>query len=286
MKHKLLPVALICLGALSAQAADWSDNAIGYRYAPRQSEPGVSDKVSKNILNYTHVSGDKLGMNLFTIDLLKSNGADPAAGGTGGAQEWYGFYKRSFSLTALTGQKTALDGLVKDVNLTARFDAGAKNTDFAPAPRKFRPGVSFDLPVKAGFWNVGLDAYKETNHNSFADPTKPNQSKSVSFKTAWALSSAWAIPAGPGTFGGFLDVVGPKGQDGFGADTKTETLLRATYMYDVDGPKGALKAGVGIEYWKNKFGCDNSSAASSTSPGGITNTCKATTPLLLVEYHL
>ena len=76
---------------------------MGYRYAPSQSEPGVSDKVAKNILSFTHVSGDKLGSNFFTIDLLKSNGADKNNGDSAGAQEWYGFYKRSFSLGAMTG---------------------------------------------------------------------------------------------------------------------------------------------------------------------------------------
>ena len=266
---KIIPALILCAAA-GAQAADWSDNAISYRYAPSQSEPGVSDKVSKNIYNFTHVSGDKLGMNLFTIDLLRSNGADPANGGVGGAQEWYGFYKRSFSMAALAGGP-------KGWNANVRFDMGTKNTEFAPAPRKFRPGVSYDVPVGAGFWNVGVDAYKENNHNSFSATNKE-----VSFKTTWALTSAWAIPAGNGTFKGFLDIVGPKGKDGGNQDTKTETLLQATYMFNVDGPKGNLKAGFGAEYWGNKFGCDNGNPTSTVKA----NTCKATTPLLLVEYHL
>ncbi|MFY8178511.1 MAG: hypothetical protein ACOVKR_03825, partial [Limnohabitans sp.] len=92
-------------------------------------------------------------------------------------------------------------------------------------------------------------------------------------------TSAWAIPMGAGTFGGFFDIVGPKGKDGFGAETKTETLLRATYLMDVNGPKSGLKAGVGVEYWNNKFGCNNTGS-------NVKNSCKATTPLLLVEYHL
>lgn len=264
MKNSHVLALLLC-AAGAAHAADWSDNAVGYRYAPSQSEPGVSDKVSKNIYSFTHVSGDKLGMNLFTIDLLRSNGADPANGGVGGAQEFYGFYKRTFSLAALA------DG-PKGWNLSVRFDAGTKNTEFAPAPRKFRPGVSYDVPIANGFWSVGVDAYKESNHNGIAK-------KEVNFDTTWALTSAWAIPAGNGTFKGFLDVVGPKGKDGFSDETKTETLLQANYLYNVDGPKGQLKAGVGVEYWRNKFGCNNSTA-------GVANSCKATSPLLLVEYHL
>lgn len=257
--------------SLAAQAADWSDTSVGYRYAPSQSEPGVSDKVKKNILNFTHVSGDKLGMNLFTIDLLRSNSVDPSNGGNNGAQEWYGFYKRSFSLSALTGEKTTF-GFAKDISLTGRVDAGAKNTKFAPAPFKTRFGLSAALPVAAGFWDVGIDIYNEKNHNGIVG-------KNVSFDTVPALSSAWSIPMGPGTFGGFLDVIAPKGKDGFGDATKTETLLRANYLFDVNGPKSQLKAGLGVEYWNNKFGCNNNTAA-------VKNSCKATTPLLLVEYHL
>lgn len=108
MKIRLPLTALVTalLGCSNALAADFSSNSIGYRYAPSQSEPGVSDKVSKNILSFTHFSVDKLGTNFFTIDLLKSNAADPANGGGSGAQEWYGFYQRDFSLSAMTGNKS------------------------------------------------------------------------------------------------------------------------------------------------------------------------------------
>ena len=265
----LIPFLFALSGAM---AADWSSNSVGYRYAPSDSEPGVAHKVSKNILTFTHVSGDKLGLNLFTIDLLKSNAVDRAAGNGGGAQEFYGFYQRTFSLSAMTGNKTGY-GFAKDLSLLARVDAGSKNTAFAPAPRKLRLGMLADLPVSAGFWNVGVAAYKETNNNGIVG-------KSVSFKVAPELSTAWAIPVGGvGTFGGFVSIVGPKGKDGFGADTKTETLARATFMFDVMGPKSGLTAGVGIESWNNKFGCNNATA----SPA---NSCKSTTPLLLLEYKL
>lgn len=269
-KISVLVAALItCTGAM---AADWSNNSIGYRFAPSGSEPGVSNKVSKNILTFTHVSGDQLGSNFFTVDLLKSSKADPANGGATGAQEWYGFYQRNFSLSAMTGNKDGY-GYAKDLNLTARIDAGTKNTTFAPSPLKLRLGMSASMPVTAGFWDVGVEAYKETNNNGITG-------KSVSFKVAPALGSAWAIPVGSvGTFGGFLNVIGPKGKDGFGADTATETLARATFMFNVMGPKSGLTAGVGIEYWKNKFG--NNNAISN-----VKNSATSTTPLLLVEYKL
>ena len=276
---KLAVILSVLLASSGAMAADWASNSIGYRYAPSGSEPGVSDKVSKNIATFTHVSGDSLGSNFFTIDLLKSASNDPAAGtgNTKGAQEWYGFYQRNFSLSALTGNKTGY-GYAKDLNLTARIDAGTKNTTFAPAPLKLRLGVAAVMPVSAGFWNIGIEAYKETNNNSIAFPGKVPGS--VSFTVAPAFTTAWAIPVGGlGTFGGFADVIGPKGKDGFGQQTKTETLARATFMFNVMGPKSGLTAGVGVEYWNNKFGCDNSLST-------VKNSCRSTTPLLLVEYKL
>jgi hypothetical protein len=133
--------------------------------------------------------------------------------------------------------------------------------------------MSAAMPVSAGFWDIGVAAYKESNNNGIMN-------KAVSFDVAPALNSAWAIPmAGVGTFGGFASIVGPKGKDGFGEKTAMETLIRATFMFDVMGPKTGLSAGVGVEYWNNKFGCD-----SSLSTNG--NKCKATTPLVLVSYKL
>lgn len=266
--------ALLCtlMAGTMAMAADWTSNSLGYRYAPSQSEPGVSDKVSKNVLTFTHVSGDATGSNLFNIDLLKSDNSDLNKGGAAGAQEWYGFYQRSQSISAMTGNKSGY-GFAKDLSLTARIDAGTKNTNFAPAPFKLRLGIKASMPVSAGFWDIGMSAYKESNNNGIVG-------KSVSFDTAPELSTAWAIPmGGVGTFTGFGSIVGPKGKDGFGADTKTETLIRASFMFNVAGPKSGLTAGVGIEYWNNKFGCDNDASA-------VKNSCTATTPLLLVEYKL
>jgi hypothetical protein len=264
-------LAAACLDLTPAHAANWSDTSVGLRYVSDQSEPGVSDSVSKSIMNFTHVSGDNLGTNFFTIDLLKSNNVDPSNQGPGGAQEWYGFYKRSFSLSAMTGNKSGY-GIAKDLSLVARFDAGTKNTTFAPAPRKVRLGMSAAMPVTAGFWDVGFEVMKESNHNGIVG-------KDVSFSSASVLTSAWSVAMGPGSFTGFLDIIGPKGKDGFGDKTKTETLARALYMMDLAGPKAGLKAGVGVEYWNNKFGCNNAASF-------VKNSCKATTPVLVLEYHM
>ena len=276
-KSKMAAALVLLAGSAVCAAADFAIDTVGYRYAPAVSEPGVASKVSKNILSFTHVSGDKLGGNFFTIDMLGSSANDPANAGGKGAQELYAIYQRNFSLSAMTGNKTGY-GFAKDLSLTARVEAGAKNTTFAPAPRKFSIGVEAAMPISAGFWNVGLALRKETGYNGIVFPGKT--AGGVSFKIAPVLSSVWAIPiGGVGTLGGFASIVGPKGKDGFGSETKTETLIQAKFMFDVMGPKSGLSAGVGLEYWDNKFGGNNATA----SP---VNSGKAISPLVLVEYKL
>jgi hypothetical protein len=81
-------------------------------------------------------------------------------------------------------------------------------------------------------------------------------------------------------FKGFSSYIGPKGKDGFGADTEAEWLTEAALMFDVGstfGKKGIFYVGPGYQYWKNKFG--NDSSADST--GG----CTASVFQLQAEVH-
>ena len=73
-------------------------------------------------------------------------------------------------------------------------------------------------------------------------------------------------------------VTGPKGKDGFGVQTVTETLMRASLQWDVGTlaslNKGTVFAGIGYEYWNNKFGNP------SSVPGTKTNA-----PVVYAEWH-
>jgi hypothetical protein len=74
--------------------------------------------------------------------------------------------------------------------------------------------MSAAMPVTAGFWDVGLEVMKESNHNGIVG-------KDVSFSSAAVLTSAWSVAMGPGSFTGFLDIVGPKGK----RDVPVENIL-------------------------------------------------------------
>ena len=76
--------------------------------------------------------------------------------------------------------------------------------------------------------------------------------------------------------------LGAKGKDGFGVETKPETLANLFLMADLSplfGTKKKVYAGPGFEYWNNKFGGQNSDAP---APG--TNR-RVTAPMLQVQVH-
>lgn len=272
-----LMLALLCLGLLapvsSALAFDWSDNMVGLQLGTRYKEPGKTDEIGKWVGQFQHASGYKYGKQFFSVDYLRSNDNDPKKAGKAGASEVYAVYRHTLSLSALSG-KSLKAGFVRDVGITGGLDLGTKNDAFNSQKQMWvvGPTVSFDVP---GFWDVSVFYSQEHNHNGLAH-------KQVQFDPAWQLSTSWGIPVAtpiPSQFKGFLNVIAPKGKDGFSAETKTETLLDMRWVFDI-GPKlGAAKnayfVGVSYQYWVNKFGNDHNKVVGS----------KASTPLLVAEVH-
>jgi len=265
-----LAVSLLLAAPASALAADWSDTFAGYRVGTKFHEPccGTTD-IRKDILSLTHVSGYKYGLNFFTADFLMSDDNDPAANGGGGAQEVYAVYRHQLSIGAVSGKSLAF-GPIKDIAFTIGGDFNSKNDAFAPRVRKMVFGPTFKFAVP-GFLDVSLLYRTEQNHNGIVG-------SSVQFDPTYGVSIAWGIPikAINSKFDGFLDYIGPKGQDGFGFDTKAETLARAYLMYDIGslaGKAGTFYIGVGYEYWNNKFG------------GNPNNYGKTNAPMLAAEAH-
>jgi nucleoside-specific outer membrane channel protein Tsx len=270
----LLAAGLVAVSG-AASAADFSDTYIGYRYGSGYTEPSISGDVPKHIFMLGHFSVYKYGTNFFNLDILKSIENDPAAPSrtnTNQAQELYVAYRHALSLSKTTGSKITF-GPVRDVSITAGFDAGTKNTSFAPRPFKLLLGPTLNIGLPAGFLDLSLLMYEETNNNGIVG-------REVDFDTTWQLGAVWGVPftlGVPAIFKGFLSITGPKGKDGFGVETETETLLRASVQWDIGTlaglNKGTVFAGVGYEYWKNKFG---------NPPGTGT---KTSTPTLHAEWH-
>lgn len=262
-----LVICTLLATSLPVMAADWSDTSIGIKYGTNWSEPGIAAPIHKTLYQLVHISGDKLGTNLLVGEVYASDSKDPAAGGGEGAQEFFGFYKRTFSLSKLSGREFAF-GPVKDVSLAARFDRDTKNIAFAPSARKVMAGLTFDLAVPVGWTSVTAYAYNERNYNGIVGQT-------VNFDTTYRVDLNWGIPfrAGlPMSWNGGLAYTGKKGKDGFGNETLPETRLYTEVLVDLG--KG-FKAGLAYEWWTNKYGAN---------PALVPGT-RHSTPQLVAEYH-
>ncbi len=262
--------ALISLCSTTAVAAEWSDAFIGYRYGTLYREPANANDISKNILTVQYANGYSYGSNFFNLDILLSDSKDPAAGGGGGAAEAYFVYRHNLSLSAVTGRSLQYAAL-RDVGITAGFDLNTKNDAFGSRKQKFAvgPTLQFEVP---GFLNISLLYQIENNRNGIVG-------KDVHFDDTYDLNLSWGIPFKlglPAKFKGFADYIGPKGQDGFGNTTHPELLIEMAQMFDLGslaGKSDIFFAGVGFQYWHNKFG---------NAPGVGT---QAAVPQLEFEVH-
>ena len=275
---KNIALAVLAMMAAGVQAADWSDTSIAVSHGTKYAEPFAGNDISKNIYSLKNVSGDKYGQNFFNADMLQSasGSKDKADGAATGAQEVYVVYRRLFDLQKVTGKSYAF-GPVKNVGITAGFDWNTKNDGYASKKRMLVAGPTFMMDVKDGFFNVSLLVLDESN--------APNTMARYHYKNHGALSLAWGVPTGINnlSFEGWADFIDSKGKNESARDTKAETHIYASLMYDVSAPLGAskntFKLGAGYEYWKNKFGNDYTSGAAGGS-GAF-----AKTPFVKAEYH-
>jgi nucleoside-specific outer membrane channel protein Tsx len=275
----LLAAVLGC--AFSAQAADWSDTSIGYRYGTDFAEPFNPNAIAKNIVNLNHVSGYKYGSNFFNVDLLLSDKKDPSsAGASTGAQEAYVVYRHTLDLEKVTGSSFKF-GPVRGVGAVAGFDWNTKtDAGYNSKKRMLVAGPSLMLDVP-GFLNVSLLALWESNapYSTFSHTATPR----YSYDTHAMLNVVWGIPVGslPLSFEGFANVIAAKGKNEGGGNTAAETNVDMQLMYDlsplVGAGKNKFKVGLEYQFWKNKFG---NNAAGAAGKGAF-----AHTPMVRAEYH-
>jgi hypothetical protein len=281
LRNSLAIAGGLAMACAPAQGAEWSDTSIGYRTGNKFAEPFGATDIKKNIFSLTHVSGYKYGTNFFNVDFLMSDAKDPVSAGSGvGAQEAYVVYRHTLDIGKISG-KDLKWGIIRGWGATVGFDVNAKNDAGYNSRKRMLvagPTVMLDVP---GFLNVSLLVLGESNapYSTFTRVSTPR----YSYKTHPMLTAAWGIPiAGtPLSFEGFMNIIGSKGNDEFGAATAVETNFDGQIMADIGsmmgGPKGTFKLGFEYQYWKNKFGNPTSGAAGA----GAT----ARTPMIRAEYH-
>ena len=262
--------ALLALSAMlctqQAQATEWSDNSFGYRYGTKFAEPFNPQDITKNIVNFTHISGYKYGTNYLNIDFLMSDGND------GNAQEAYVVYRHTLDIGKISDREFKF-GPVRGLGLTGGFDWNTKNDPgYASKKRMLALGPTLMMDVP-GLLNISLLALWESNFpigvtNRYTYDTHP------------MLNLSWGLPVGltPLAFEGFLNYIASKGVNEFGDPTAPEFNFDGQVMYDLGTPMGldknSLRVGLEYQYWRNKFGNP------STVPGSL-----AKTPMIRIEVH-
>jgi nucleoside-specific outer membrane channel protein Tsx len=294
MMTKRLTTLVLLAGALSgalacAQAADFSDTAISWRYGTRFREPYNPSDIHKHVFALTHASGYKYGSNYFNLDMLQSDDKDPGSlNQSGGAQEAYVVYRHTLDIGALRGEALRF-GPIKGAGLVLGFDWNTKN-DVGYNSRKrmlvVGPTVMWDVP---GFLSTGIMLIHESNAPSGAFPPISNVRGRYTYDNHPMFSATWGIPIPDSwsggltglSFEGYLNYIAAKGRDEVGNPTGAETNLDMQVMYDVGTrfgqPKNRFRVGVEYQLWNNKFG---NTAATTGNQGQ-----RASTPMVRAEYH-
>lgn len=264
-----------------AHALQWQDNSISYTYSNQFTEPGISKKVTKHIVEYVHANGYRLGNNLFRAKVMRSDDNDPKKSSSEGATEFYVVYRHLLSLSALAGKKIGF-GPVDDIGLTAGFDLNTKNNAFGPRKQLFvaGPTLKFDVPPRS-MLNLSLLVAHERNECNLPPCLAPGNERRFTFDPYPIVHVAWRFPLRLGAWNTRLEGFALKGfrrgDDYVGNAWADETLMRAAWLVDIGGPlvdrPDTVFAGVGYERWRNKYG-------SSGVPGIDTDA-----PTLQLKWH-
>jgi nucleoside-specific outer membrane channel protein Tsx len=261
-------LGLTALTCLPAAAASWSDTYLGYQYSSQFRDPGVIGNEVKSRIELSGIYGWEYGSNFFDVNMLAASRKDPANTTTGqpkagvpGDTEVYVVYRSNLDLGKVTKKDLGF-GPVREVDFTAGFDFDSTDNQFASNKKFIMGGPQVGFKIDNGFWDLGLGVCKEQNYNGVVE-------KEVDFKTQYVVFTSWGKTFNlgiPVKFKGWANYLEQKGKDGFGVDTKPETVGDAYLMADISnlfGRKpGAVYIGPGYEYWNNKFGDRNVTAPS------------------------
>lgn len=273
---KLLSFSVLSL-SIGAQAADWSDTAISWRYGTQFREPFNGNKITKNIFGLTHVSGYAYGSNYFNVDLMQSDSKDAASKTSStGAQEAYVVYRHTFDIGKISGTPVEL-GPINGAGVVLGFDWNTKNDSYSSKKRMLVAGPSLMWKLPAGHLNTAVVILHESN--------APGTMKRKTYDLHPAVVANWGVPLfeTPFSFEGFAMWTAKKGKNEYGRETGAEFNLDAQIMWDVGrtafaSPK-KFRIGIEYQYWRNKFG----NTMDQTGPAGGGST--ASTPMVRAQYY-
>jgi nucleoside-specific outer membrane channel protein Tsx len=288
LRHILFAAALIVTANQARADGGFSDTSIGLRDGWSQSNPGGnpgdekgSRDVNKLIVNVGHFDVWDYGSNFFNVDVLFSNPNEAAYNSSGGSTEFYAVYRGQLSPDKIFGINTKF-GPFSAINFEFGGDAESENTQFAPNKKLLVAGPNFHVALPAGFLDIGVHVSKEWNHNGFCADACTQPGGPVNFHATPEFEFVWLYPLAftglPLDFRGFMNIVLPKGKDGFGGNTYTEILARPTLQLDIGSMlfHKAHKPDIyfAVELWEHKFGASSKTAGS-----------EEVAPEFGIEYH-
>ena len=246
-----------------AWGIDYQDTYLSIRDVPENKQPGYAKDTNEVAGNISYANGWTYGSNFASIDFEDfDHHGDPANTVFGRANsdsaEVYAVFRSVVSGNKVTGSKMFSFGPIRDVGLLAGFDFDTQDDAFASYKKLITFGPQFSINLPRGFFNVTLGVSKEFNTNGFLA-----NGNGTNFNPAFTVETAFAYPFAIGNiplnFTGFANLITPKGGGGSGDfNHGLEILLHPKLMVDVGQLLGytpkKIEAGVGFEYWHNKFG--------------------------------
>ncbi len=246
-----------------AWGIDYQDTYLSIRYLGQDKQPGYGKNVNEVAGNIAYANGWTYGSNFVSLDFEDFNHrGDPANSVTGAADsnsfELYAVFRTVASGNKITGSNMFSYGPIRDVGIQFGLDLDTQNDQFASYKKLITVGPQFSINVPRGFWNITVGLAHEWDTNAFLV-----NGNGTNFDPTYFIETAWAFPfaAGPVPLNltGFATLVGPKGGGATGDFYhRIEIILHPKLMVDVGALIGyapkKLEAGVGFEYWHNKFG--------------------------------
>ncbi len=262
--------ALVAFGVMAlapvrsfAIGIEFQDTYLSIRYLPADKQPGYAKDINEVAGNIAYANGWTYGSNFVSLDFENfSKRGDPANAVVGKADsdsfELYSVFRTTLSGNKIFGGNSFAFGPIRDVGLELGLDIDTQNDQFASYKKLIIVGPQFSINLPRGFWTITLGLSKEWNTDAYlTNGNGTNYNPTFELETAWAFP--FAIGPVPLNFNGFFNFIAPKGSGGTGDFYhRSEILLHPKLMVDVGELIGMaprkFEAGVGFEYWHNKFG--------------------------------